>query len=104
LINREAEVTGSVLIRLVEQRLPTRRSGAAGLHHLTVIEASPSLLRRSGPCGPRGSAGAGVHAVEIFEGLLAGIRAYGEDLGIAEQILGRLVSDVISAKTSRSPI
>ena len=94
---------GSVLIRLMEQRLPTRRSGAAGLHPLTVIEEPSSLLRRSGPGGPRGSAGAGIHAAEVFEGLFAGIRAYGEGPGIAEQILARLVPDVINAKASRSP-
>ena len=50
--------------------------------------------RRPGTAGP-GRAGAAGHAVELFAGLLAEVRAYGEGLVIAEQIPARLVPDVI---------
>jgi hypothetical protein len=50
------------------------------------------LLRRSEPGEQTGS---GAHAVEMFAGLLAEIRAYGEGLIIAEQIPARILSDVI---------
>jgi hypothetical protein len=64
------------------------------LAHLTVVEEAHRLLRRPEPNGP-GGAGAAAHAVELFAGLLAEIRAYGEGLVIAEQIPARLVPDVI---------
>jgi hypothetical protein len=101
---------GSVLIRLVEhlrlthRRLPPggssprgRHCGAGrasrGLAHLTVVEEAHRLLRRQGTDG--GVGGAAGHAVELFAGLLAEIRAYGEGLVIAEQIPARLTPDVI---------
>ena len=91
----KAFLMGSVLVRLVEQLRLTHRSGTApGLRHLTVIEEAHRLLRGSGPGGSR-STGAAAHAVEMFAGLLAEIRAYGEGLVIAEQIPARLVPDVI---------
>ena len=91
----KAFLMGSVLIRLVEQLRLMRRPGAApGLRHLTVIEEAHRLLRRP-ELGGRGSGGAAGHAVEMFAGLLAEIRAYGEGLVIAEQIPARLVPDVI---------
>ena len=67
----------------------------AGLRHLTVVEEAHRLLRRAGPADEPGGGGAAGHAVEMFAGLLAEIRAYGEGLIIAEQIPARLVPDVI---------
>jgi uncharacterized protein len=92
----KAFLMGTVLIRLAEHlRLTHRTAGRVpGLAHLTVIEEAHRLLRRPAPGGV-GGAGAAAHAVELFAGLLAEIRAYGEGLVIAEQIPARLVSDVI---------
>jgi DNA helicase HerA-like ATPase len=96
----KAFLIGTVLIRLVEYLRLTHaaargRGGADGtLRHLTVVEEAHRLLRRTGP-GPGDQAGAAGHAVEMFAGLLAEIRAYGEGLVIAEQIPARLVPDVI---------
>jgi DNA helicase HerA-like ATPase len=94
----KAFLMGAVLIRLVEQlRLtkPTARAGASPLSHLTVIEEAHRLLRRTPPSDAAGGGGAAGHAVEMFAGLLAEIRAYGEGLVIAEQIPSLLVPDVI---------
>jgi uncharacterized protein len=84
----KAFLMGTVLIRLAEH---LRLIGAAdnGLRHLTVIEEAHRLLRRTG-ADPSGAGGAAGHAVEMFAGLLAEIRAYGEGLIIAEQIPARL--------------
>ncbi len=92
----KAFLMGAVLIRLAEHLRLTHRAGgrAGGLAHLTVVEEAHRLLRRPEPGGP-GGAGAAGHAVELFAGLLAEIRAYGEGLVIAEQIPARLVPDVI---------
>ncbi|HEX9040780.1 MAG TPA: ATP-binding protein [Trebonia sp.] len=92
----KAFLMGAVLIRLAEHlRLAHRAGGrAAGLAHLTVVEEAHRLLRRPEPNGTAGAGAAG-HAVELFAGLLAEIRAYGEGLVIAEQIPARLVPDVI---------
>jgi DNA helicase HerA-like ATPase len=92
----KAFLMGTVLIRLAEYlRLTHRTAGRApGLAHLTVVEEAHRLLRRQEP-GGTGGAGAAAHAVELFAGLLAEIRAYGEGLVIAEQIPARLVPDVI---------
>jgi DNA helicase HerA-like ATPase len=96
----KAFLMGTVLIRLAEHLRMAHRAGPpgpgvrAGLRHLTVIEEAHRLLRRpDGSAG--GSGGAAAHAVELFAGLLAEIRAYGEGLIIAEQIPDRLVPDVI---------
>jgi hypothetical protein len=62
------------------------------LQHITVIEEAHRLLRRPEPGSTDGAAD---HAVEMFAGLLAEIRSYGEGLVIAEQIPGRLIPDVI---------
>ncbi len=108
----KAFLMGIVLIRLVEHlRLaqrhesagapgrepgaPGREPGAApngepGLRHLTVFEEAHRLLRR-----PDREGGAAAHAVELFAGLLAEIRAYGEGIVIAEQIPAKLIPDVI---------
>ncbi|MBV9796334.1 MAG: ATP-binding protein [Actinobacteria bacterium] len=61
-----------------------------GLRHLTVFEEAHRLLRR-----PEPGAGAAAHAVELFAGLLAEVRAYGEGIIIVEQIPARLISDAI---------
>jgi DNA helicase HerA-like ATPase len=90
----KAFLMGTVLIRLVEHlRLRQRAEGPAPprLRHLSVFEEAHRLLRQ-----PRGHAGgAAAHAVEMFAGLLAEIRAYGEGLIIAEQIPSKLIPDVI---------
>jgi DNA helicase HerA-like ATPase len=93
----KAFLMGIVLIRLAEHlRLTHRTLGRApGLAHLTVVEEAHRLLRRPETGGGGGGAGAAAHAVELFAGLLAEIRAYGEGLVIAEQIPARLMPDVI---------
>jgi DNA helicase HerA-like ATPase len=77
---------GTVLIRLAEQLRMAHRAkpaGPAGLRHLTVIEEAHLLLRSGG-------------AAEMFAGLLAEMRGYGEGLIIAEQAPGRLVRGAIT--------
>ncbi|MGN6791822.1 MAG: ATP-binding protein, partial [Streptosporangiaceae bacterium] len=64
------------------------RGGEDSLRHVIVIEEAHRLLRA-------GRDGASAHAVELFAGLLAEIRAYGEGLVIAEQIPAKLVPDVV---------
>ena len=94
----KAFLMGTVLIRLAEHLRLTRRTAgtaAPGLAHLTVVEEAHRLLRRPEPAGGAGGAGAAAHAVELFAGLLAEIRAYGEGLVIAEQIPARVLPDVI---------
>ena len=94
----KAFLMGIVLIRLVEHLRMVNRdkpSGPAGLRHLTVIEEPHRLLRRPEAPGSGASGGAAAHAVEMFAGLLAEIRAYGEGLIIAEQIPDRLIQDVL---------
>jgi DNA helicase HerA-like ATPase len=89
----KAFLMGTVLLRLVEHLRLTRRYAAAsepGLRHLTVIEEAHRLLRR-----PERDADVAAHAVELFAGLLAEIRAYGEGIVIAEQIPAKLIPDVI---------
>ncbi len=89
----KAFLMGTVLIRLAEHLRMEHRAQPAGqvrLRHLTVIEEARRLLRR-----PEAPGGAAAHAVEMFAGLLAEIRAYGEGLIIAEQTPERLVPDVI---------
>jgi hypothetical protein len=91
----KAFLTGAVLIRLTEHlRMRARAEGprSSGLRHLTVIEEAHRLLRQPPP-GEGG--GPAAHAVEMFAGLLAEIRAYGEGLVIAEQIPSKLIPDVI---------
>jgi len=91
----KAFLMGAVLIRLTEHlRLRQRAEGpgAPGLRHLTVIEEAHRLLRQP---PPGAGAGPAAHAVEMFAGLLAEVRAYGEGLVIAEQIPSKLIPDVI---------
>jgi uncharacterized protein len=97
----KAFLMGAVLIRLVEHLRLTHRTAPAPtgsdgpLRHLTVVEEAHRLLRRAESADAPGGGGAAGHAVEMFAGLLAEIRAYGEGLIIAEQIPARLVPDVI---------
>ena len=94
----KAFLMGTVLIRLAEHLRMAHRAEPAGpvaLRHLTVIEEAHRLLRRPEAPGSGSAGGAAAHAVEMFAGLLAEIRAYGEGLIIAEQIPDRLVGDVI---------
>jgi uncharacterized protein len=94
----KAFLMGTVLIRLAEHlRMASRATpgGQVTLRHLTVIEEAHRLLRRPEAAGGGSAGGATAHAVEMFAGLLAEIRAYGEGLVIAEQIPDRLVQDVI---------
>jgi hypothetical protein len=89
----KAFLMGTVLVRLVEHlRLRHRATGGGStsrLRHLSVFEEAHRLLRASQESGPA------AHAVEMFAGLLAEIRAYGEGLIVAEQIPSKLVPDVI---------
>jgi DNA helicase HerA-like ATPase len=94
----KAFLMGTVLIRLAEHLRMEHKAGPAGqtrLRHLTVVEEAHRLLRRPESAGGGPGGGAAAHAVEMFAGLLAEIRAYGEGLIIAEQIPDRLVADVI---------
>jgi len=89
----KAFLMGTVLIKLAGYlRMRARAEGPAPprLRHLTVIEEAHRLLR-----APTGRARAADHAVEMFAGLLAEVRAYGEGLVIAEQIPAKLIPDVI---------
>ncbi|MER7459323.1 ATP-binding protein [Micromonospora sp. NPDC126480] len=89
----KAFLMGALLIQLTEHlRVRARREDSpagATLRHLSVVEEAHRLLRRTVRPGPA------AHAVELFAGLLAEIRAYGEGLVIAEQIPEKLVPDVI---------
>ncbi|MCW2930964.1 MAG: hypothetical protein JWM19_1926 [Actinomycetia bacterium] len=91
----KAFLMGAMLIRLTEHlRLRQRAEGPAttGLRHLTVIEEAHRLLRQP---PPGAGAGPAAHAVEMFAGLLAEVRAYGEGLVIAEQIPAKLIPDAV---------
>ena len=90
----KAFVIGTLIIRIVEhlrlraKTAPARAAGTDGLRHVIVLEEAHRLLRA-------GRTGASSHAVELFAGLLAEIRAYGEGVVIAEQIPAKLVPDAI---------
>jgi DNA helicase HerA-like ATPase len=82
---------GTVIIRLVEH-LRMRYGGTegdVGLRHMTVVEEAHRLLKNAEEGSPA------AHAVELFGGLLAEIRAYGEGILVAEQIPTKLLPDVI---------
>ena len=93
----KAFLMGTVLIQLAEHlRMQARGRGLGpvpGLRHLSVFEEAHRLLRR--PEDHRGGSGATAHAVEMFAGLLAEIRAYGEGLIIAEQIPAKIIPDAV---------
>jgi len=84
-----AFVIGTLLIRVTEHlRLRSKTDPADGLRHVIVLEEAHRLLRA-------GREGASGHAVELFAGLLAEIRSYGEGIVIAEQIPAKLVPDAV---------
>jgi hypothetical protein len=88
----KAFLMGTLIIRIVEHlRLRARRqeTGTRVLEHVIVIEEAHRLLRN------RGEERASAHAVELFAGMLAEIRAYGEGIVVAEQIPTKLVPDVV---------
>jgi hypothetical protein len=88
----KAFLMGTLIIRIVEHlRLRARRQerDTRGLEHVIVIEEAHRLLRN------RGEERASAHAVELFAGMLAEIRAYGEGIVVAEQIPTKLVPDVV---------
>ncbi|MQA86106.1 MAG: DUF853 family protein [Streptosporangiales bacterium] len=86
----KAFLMGTLIIRIVEHlRLRARRERSTGLRHVIVIEEAHRLLRN------RGEERASAHAVELFAGMLAEIRAYGEGIVVAEQIPTKLVPDVV---------
>jgi len=85
----KAFVMGTLIVRIIEHlRLRSKTAPTEGLRHVIVLEEAHRLLRA-------GRTGASAHAVELFAGLLAEIRAYGEGVVIAEQIPAKLVPDAI---------
>ncbi len=84
----KAFLIGTVLIRLIEH-LRVHRNNSATLRHITVVEEAHRLLKNATPGSPA------AHAVELFAGLLAEIRAYGEGIVVAEQIPTKILPDVI---------
>ena len=87
----KAFLIGIVLIRLVE--FLRVRHGAderkVELRHITVVEEAHRLLKQVEDHSPARQ------AVELFAGLLAEIRAYGEGIIVAEQIPSKILPDVI---------
>src|SRR5262249_24469778 len=75
----KAFLMGTLIIRVVEHlRMRARHEETqTGLRHVIVIEEAHRLLRN------RGADRAGAHAVELFAGMLAEIRAYGEGIVVA---------------------
>jgi len=87
----KAFLIGTVLIRLVEH-LRVRHGSSEDptlLSHVTVLEEAHRLLKNARPGTPA------AHAVELFAGLLAEIRAYGEGIIVAEQIPSKVLPDVV---------
>jgi hypothetical protein len=85
----KAFLIGVLLIRLFEELRVTAVHGDGSLRHVTVFEEAHRLLRNP-PSG-----GTAFSSVELFAGLLAEIRAYGEGLIVAEQIPSKIIPDVI---------
>ena len=91
----KAFLMGAVLIRLYEQLLLEekerfqREQSPPGLRHIVVVEEAHRLLRNVQDDSPAS------HALELFAGLLAEVRAYGEGVIVAEQIPNKLIPDVI---------
>jgi hypothetical protein len=89
----KAFLIGTVLIRLYEHLRMREKDEQAkkteSLSHITVIEEAHRLLKNVMERSPA------AHAVELFAGLLAEIRAYREGLVVAEQIPSKILPDVI---------
>jgi hypothetical protein len=105
-----------LLVRLyehlvAEQRVRGKAAGAGRpLRHVTLFEEAHRLLSAVPAAGSdpeKGSAAA--RSTAVFANMLAEIRAYGEGLIIADQIPGKLLSDVMKntdlkiAHTLRAP-
>ncbi len=84
----KAFLIGAVIIRIVEHLRVHRPAHRGGLAHLLVIEEAHRLLRD-------GVEGPAAQAVELFAGLLAEVRAYGQGVLVAEQIPSKLIPDVV---------
>jgi len=84
----KAFLIGAVIIRIVEHLRVHHDGHRGGLRHLLVIEEAHRLLRDAvdGPAA---------QAVELFAGLLAEVRAYGQGVLVAEQIPSKLIPDVV---------
>ncbi|WP_216915960.1 ATP-binding protein [Nocardia noduli] len=89
---------GVVLIRLYEHLWTRNKHGRAdesdvprrrGLAHVTVVEEAHRLLKKAEPGTPA------AQGVEMFAGLLAEVRAYGEGIIVAEQIPNKITPDVV---------
>jgi hypothetical protein len=98
----QAFLIGAVVIRLFEHLRAMHAAQLAAdvsfddevLRHVIVVEEAHRLLKNV--ASERAGRGAGsAHAVELFAGLLAEIRAYGEGIIIAEQIPSKIIPDVI---------
>lgn len=91
----KAFLMGAVLIRLYEQLLLEekerfqREHSPPVLRHILVVEEAHRLLRNVT------AESTASHALELFAGMLAEIRAYGEGVIVAEQIPNKLIPDVI---------
>ncbi len=87
----KAFLIGAVLIRVAEHLRQRwgRYEGELTLRHVTVVEEAHRLLKVAELGSPA------AHAVELFAALIAEIRAYGEGIVVAEQIPGKIVTDVI---------
>ncbi|UCE48831.1 MAG: ATP-binding protein, partial [Phycisphaerales bacterium] len=82
---------------LVAERATQQHAKASqGLRHVTLFEEAHQLLSGAAPVGESSEqASAKSRSVLVFSNMLAEIRAYGEGLIIADQIPGKLVSDVV---------
>ncbi|MFK0193691.1 ATP-binding protein [Kitasatospora sp. NPDC090308] len=85
----KAFLIGAVLLRITEHLRRRATTGPVALRHVTVIEEAHRLLRNAAPGTPA------AHAVELFAGLLAEVRAYGEGIVVAEQIPSKIIPDVL---------
>ncbi|MBN2374483.1 ATP-binding protein [bacterium] len=90
----KAFLIGLILTRLYEYRRTKMSSGGCGLKHVTLIEEAHRLLRDV-PLDTQASEIANFRgrAVETFCNLLSEIRAYGEGIWLAEQIVSKLSPD-----------
>jgi uncharacterized protein len=91
----KAFLMGAVLIRLYEQLLLEEKERFQAeqsppvLRHVVVVEEAHRLLRNVTAESPAS------HALELFAGILAEVRAYGEGVIVADQIPSKLIPDVI---------
>ena len=67
---------------------------SAGLQHLAIFEEAHRVLRAA-PHGASGDANPAAKMGEMFSDILAEIRAYGQGLGIIDQVPSKLVPDAL---------